>query len=322
MNRSRFLTPIPERAWRRAPLLNVWVDDLSMKQLMERLDEGIVFTLNPDHLYHLQRNPDFYDAYRQADFITSDSKYVYWGLGAIGRGIQEKVSGSDIVPTFCEYHRNDPDTRIFLLGAGPGIAQRALERINQRIGRPIVVGAHGPSMKFVNDAAEIEAVIAMINASGANTLIVGLGAPKQEIWIARYRSAMPSVRIFMGVGATIDYEADAVRRAPKWMTRNGLEWVYRITTEPRRYWRRYFRDLDYFGRLVLDGLGLYRPPAFVAGHAERIAARAAGAPAVPPASADKPADVRTTASQASAERGARGERDGQHQVAGQRESID
>ena len=115
---------------------------------------------------------------------------------------------------------------------------------------------------FVTDDAEIAAVLRLINASGATVLIVGLGAPKQEIWMDRYRSAMPGIKIMMGVGATIVYEADVVDRAPRWMTRNGLEWVYRITTEPKRYWRRYLRDLEFFWLVLLDGLGLYRAPKF------------------------------------------------------------
>jgi len=233
-----------------------------MAELMHHLDRGMVFTLNPDHLYHLQRNQEFLAAYRKADFITSDSKYVYWSLGWIGRRIQEKVSGSDIVPTFCHHHRDNPDVRVFLLGAAPGIAQRARERINAREGREVVVGAIGPSMNFVNDEAEIAEVVRQINASRATVLIVGLGAPKQEIWMDRYRAAMPDVKVLMGVGATIDYEADAVVRAPRWMTRNGLEWLYRVTTEPRRYWRRYLRDVEFFWLVLLDGLGLYRPPSF------------------------------------------------------------
>jgi len=150
--------------------------------------------------------------------------------------------------------------RVFLLGAKPGIAQQAMERINARVGSQIVVGAHSPSMNFVNDEAEIAEAIAVVNASGATCLIVGLGAPKQEIWITRHRHAMPNVKVYMGVGAAIDYEAGAVKRAPRWMTRSGLEWVYRITTEPRRYWRRYLRDMEYFWLLLLDGLGLYRSP--------------------------------------------------------------
>jgi len=117
-------------------------------------------------------------------------------------------------------------------------------------------------MRFVDDDDEIAAVLRLVNASGATVLIVGLGAPKQEIWMDRYRSAMPGIKIMMGVGATIDYEADVVNRAPRWMTRNGLEWVYRITTEPKRYWRRYLRDLEFFWLVLLDGLGLYRAPKF------------------------------------------------------------
>lgn len=250
----------PPRPWPRSRMLNVWVDNLSMGELMHTLDEGIVWTLNPDHLYHLQRNRAFYDAYRQADFITSDSKYVYWGLGWIRRPIKEKVSGSDIVPTYCAHHAKNPAVKVFLLGAAPGIAQRALERINARTDSNIVVGAHSPSMKFVNDEAEIAEVVKIINDSGATCLIVGLGAPKQEIWIVKHRHLMPKVKVYMGVGATIDYEADAVKRAPRWMTKRGLEWVYRITTEPKRYWRRYARDMEYFWLLLKDGLGMYRSP--------------------------------------------------------------
>jgi exopolysaccharide biosynthesis WecB/TagA/CpsF family protein len=250
----------PPRPWPRSRMLNVWVDNLSMSELMATLDQGIVWTLNPDHLYHLQRNRDFYDAYRQADFITSDSKYVFWGLGWIGRRIKEKVSGSDIVPAYCAYHAKNPAVKVFLLGAAPGIAQKALDTINARVASPVVIAAHSPSMRFVDDPAEIADTIGLINASGATCLIVGLGAPKQEIWIVRHRHLMPGVKVYMGVGATIDYEAGAVKRAPRWMTRSGLEWVYRITTEPRRYWRRYLRDVEYFWLLLLDGLGLYRSP--------------------------------------------------------------
>ena len=250
-------------------MLNVWVDNLSMSELMDKLDQGVVFTLNPDHLYHLQRNKAFYEAYRQADFITSDSKYVFWALGWIGRRIKEKVSGSDIVPNFCWHHRDNPDVKVFLLGAAPGIAQTALERINARCGREVVVGAHSPSMKFVSDEKEIADTIDIINRSGANVLIVGLGAPKQEIWIQKFRTAMTGVKVFMGVGATIDYEAGVVKRAPRWMTKRGLEWVYRIATEPKRYWRRYLRDMEFFLLVSLDGLGLYRSPMPATGDRDR-----------------------------------------------------
>lgn len=258
------------RWWPRSRMLNVWVDNLSMPEVLAALDEGIVWTLNPDHLYHLQRNPEFYKAYLQADYVTSDSKYVYWAFGWLGRRIKEKVSGSDLVPAFWQHHKNNPNIKIFLLGAAPGIANKAQQRINSRAGRDIVVGAHGPSMKFVSDTKEIQDVIQRINDSGANVLIVGLGAPKQELWITRHRHLMPSVKIYMGIGAVIDYEADVVKRAPPWMTRNGLEWVYRITTEPKRYWRRYLRDMEFFWLVLKDRLGLYRPPKFAKDGFDRV----------------------------------------------------
>ncbi|MGF7171111.1 exopolysaccharide biosynthesis WecB/TagA/CpsF family protein [Sphingobium xanthum] len=249
-------------SWKQSRLLNAWVDALTIPEIIERLDEGMLFTLNPDHLYHLQRNPDFAAAYADAVMVSSDSKYVFWALGAIGRNIKCKTSGSDIVPAYYMHHADNPDVKIFFLGAKPGIAQMALERVNGIVGRDIVVGAHGPSFNFVNDEAESAKVIEMINASGATCLIVGLGAPKQEVWMHRNRHLMPGVKVYMGVGAVIDYEADAVKRAPGWMNRNGLEWVYRMVTEPKRYWRRYARTMEFFWLVLFDRLGVYKAPSF------------------------------------------------------------
>lgn len=251
-----------QRRWHRSRILNAWVDSLTVEEIVEELEEGVLFTLNPDHLYWLQRNSDFAAAYRSATLVSSDSKYVYWALGFLGRAIKQKSSGSDIVPAYWRRHAANPAVSIFLLGAKPGVAHMAGERINRLAGRGIVVGTLGPSFNFVNDEKETAEAIERINASGATCLIVGLGAPKQEIWIIRNRSRMPGIKVYMGVGATIDYEAEAVRRAPPWMTRNGLEWVYRMVTEPRRYWRRYTRTLEFFWLVLLDRIGLYRPPSF------------------------------------------------------------
>jgi exopolysaccharide biosynthesis WecB/TagA/CpsF family protein len=262
MEKTRQVTRPGFGAWQRSRLMNAWVDSLTIPEIVERLDEGVLFTLNPDHMYHLQNNADFAAAYRTATLVSSDSKYVYWSLGLIGRRIKQKSSGSDIVPAYWKHHAANPDVGIFFLGARPGVAQMARERINRIVGREIVVGAHGPSFNFVNDPNETDQVIEMINASGATCLIVGLGAPKQEVWIHRNRHRLPGVKVYMGVGAVIDYEAEAVKRAPGWMNRNGLEWVYRLTTEPRRYWRRYYRTLDFFWMVLLDKFGLYKPPAY------------------------------------------------------------
>ena len=246
----------------RQRLLNVWADDPSMAQLLDHLEQhgGVVFTINPDHLYHLQRNEEFLAAYRQADVITVDSQYVRLSLRLIGRPVRHLLPGSDIVPAFCRHHANNTAVRIFLLGAMPGVAQQAQQRLNAQAGRQMVVGAHGPSMRFVQDEAECEAVLAMIEASGANVLLVGFGAPKQEVWIAKYRHRLPQVRVFMGIGATIDYEAGVVKRAPTWMRPIGLEWVYRVVTDPRRYLTRYLKNTEFVWWMVKDWMGRYRDP--------------------------------------------------------------
>jgi len=250
--------------WPRQPLLNVWADDLSMDDLLQQMvtetGAGVVFTVNPDHLYHLQYNAAFVSAYRAADIITVDSHYVRLALRLMGRPVVHRLPGSDIVPTFCARHGGNPDVRIFLLGAQPGVAQRAAQAMNAKAGRELVVGTLGPSMNFVNDPAEIDAAIDMIVASGANVLLVGLGAPKQEIWIASVRHRLPQVRVMMGVGATIDYEAGQVKRAPMLLRRLGLEWTYRVATEPRRYLMRYVRSSKFLWWMLMDRLGLYKDP--------------------------------------------------------------
>jgi len=248
--------------WREARLLNVWVDNLSVQEIVERLDEDVLFTVNVDHLCRLQRDPEFATAYANATIVSCDSKYVRGGVLALGRGPMKKACGSDIVPAYWRHHAGNPDVRIFLLGARPGVAATAQARINRLAGRDIVVGALGPSMNFVNDQEECRAAIDAINASGATCLIVGLGAPKQEVWIHRHRHLMPGVKVFMGVGATIDYEAEVVRRAPPWVRKLALEWLHRVVTDPKRYARRYLSNLEFFWLLARDGIGAYRPPAF------------------------------------------------------------
>jgi N-acetylglucosaminyldiphosphoundecaprenol N-acetyl-beta-D-mannosaminyltransferase len=246
--------------WQRSRILNAWVDGLSVEQLINLLEEGVLFTLNPEHLYHLQRNAEFANAYGQATFVSCDSNYVFAALKLLGRGIDHTASGSDLVPAYWRKHSADPDVTMFLLGAAPGVAQRARERINRLAGREIVVGALGPSFNFLDNEAETEQAIEMVDKSGATCLVVGLGAPKQEIWIHRNRAKMPHVKVFMGVGATIDYEAQAVRRAPKWMRHNGIEWIYRVITEPKRYAWRYARNTEFLWLALLDRFGIYRSP--------------------------------------------------------------
>ena len=242
-------------------LLNLDVNNLSLKELLERLDQGVVFTPNVDHLVKLQYDPDFFKVYNTADYKVCDSRILMYVARFLGRPIREKISGSDLFPAFYEYHRDNPDIKIFLLGAKEGVAAEAQRRINNKVGRKIVVGTHSPSFGFEKNLEECAHIIELISASGANVLAVGLGAPKQEKFIHQYRHQFTNIRIFLAIGATIDFEAGNVSRSPKWVSEVGLEWLYRLLSEPRRLWRRYLlEDPILLPLIIQQKLNLYRNP--------------------------------------------------------------
>ena len=116
-------------------------------------------------------------------------------------------------------------------------------------------------MGFDKDPQECQDAIDIINESPANVLVVGIGAPRQEIWIARHMDKFTNIHTFMALGATIDYEAGRLRRAPRWMSSCGMEWIFRLFQEPYRLWKRYLIYDTRFPYLILkQTLGLYRPP--------------------------------------------------------------
>jgi exopolysaccharide biosynthesis WecB/TagA/CpsF family protein len=137
------------------------------------------------------------------------------------------------------------------LGAEDGVAHQAQVKINQKVGRQMIVDVYSPPFGFEKDEQECQAIIQRIKDSGATVLAVGLGAPKQEKWIAQYREQLPTIKIFLAIGATIDFEAGYKPRSPKWMSEVGLEWLYRLLSEPRRLWKRYLVDSLPFFWLIL-----------------------------------------------------------------------
>lgn len=244
-------------------ILNVAFDNLSFQELLETLHEGVVFTPNVDHLMKLQKDPEFFKTYLTADYRVCDSQILMFAAKFLGTPLKEKISGSDLFPAFCRFHRNNDDITIFLLGGAEGIAEKAKHRINSKIGRDIVIGAHSPSFGFEKNEAECLALIDLVNQSEATVLAVGVGAPKQEKWISKYRDRFTHVKIFLAVGATIDFEAGSINRAPKWMSHLGIEWIYRIYSDPKRLWKRYLiEDLPFIGLLLQQKFGKYRPPLF------------------------------------------------------------
>lgn len=242
-------------------ILNINILSITQKKLLRQLTSGILITPNVDHLIKLQKDKEFYEVYQQADWIICDSKILYLLSKLLKHPLPEAIPGSSFFTAFYEYHKDDSNCKIFLLGAGEGIAAKAQRNINKKVGREIVVGAHSPSYGFEKKTEECEELIRIVNASGANVLLVGVGAPKQEKWIMKYRNRMPKVDIFMGLGATIDFEAGTLKRAPIIWQKIGMEWLYRCLKEPKRLFKRYFIDdmkfFYYFGQQLL---GIYKNP--------------------------------------------------------------
>lgn len=245
----------------RVRLLNTKIDNFTMDQFLVELTEGVVFTPNVDHLVRLQKDHEFFEAYQSATYLTCDSKILYYISRLLGSPFQEKISGSDLFPAFYWHHRDNEDIKIFLLGAAEGVAATAQQRINAKVGRQIIVGAYSPSYGFEKNEAECQAMIDLINQSEANVLAMGVGSPKQEKFISKYRDQFKKIKIFFAIGATIDFEAGNVSRAPHWVSEMGLEWLYRLLSEPRRLWRRYLVDgPSFFWYVLLQLLDLYVEP--------------------------------------------------------------
>lgn len=220
-------------------VLDVPVRSVDMSELLRSFDRGLLVFHNLDTINKTRSNPEFRQVCQEAELGVIDGQVLRMVITLFFARRAEKVSGSDFLPAFCVHHASDPDVSVFLLGAAPGVAEEARASLNLRAGRQIVVTAHSPSFSLLDDEVETARVVEMVNSSGADTLFVGLGAPKQELWMQRNRHRMPGVRRLVAVGATLDFEAGRVKRAPAWVSRIGLEWAFRLAVEPRRLWRRY-----------------------------------------------------------------------------------
>ncbi len=235
-------------------ILNVAIHNISKLELLENLNlhGGVVVTPNVDHLMKLRHDSELRAAYKQADYRICDSKILQYAAKFLGHPIREKISGSDFFPDFYQYNQDNKTIKIFLLGARDGVAKQAQDNINKKIGRTIIVDTYSPPFGFEHDKRECQKIVERINDSGATVVAVGLGAPKQEKWIAKYKKQLTSIKIFLAIGATIDFEAGCKPRSPKWMSDVGLEWLYRLICEPRRLWKRYLIEGVPFFWLLLQ----------------------------------------------------------------------
>ena len=242
----------------RIRLLGVEIDPLRMSEAVEQIlawtrDRSgtcrYVVTPNVDHVVLLRHHIGLKAAYKHADLILADGTPVVWAARFLKRPLPEKVPGSDLVPALFDAVPAFEPRRVFLLGAGPGVAERAAANITNRWPAVKIAGCYSPPMGFEKDAEENENILARIGQAAPDILIVGLGAPKQELWVHQNRARIQAAAALC-VGATIDFLAGEKPRAPMWMRRSGLEWLHRVWSEPRRLALRYAKGAWVFPQLV------------------------------------------------------------------------
>lgn len=209
----------------------------------------VVVTPNTDHVVQLRSGGPLRLAYAGADLIVADGMPVVVASRLLGRPLPERVTGADLVPAVFDLATAERPLKAYLFGAGPGVADRAARQVERRWPHVTVVGTACPPIGFEKDAAENARQLAAINAAAPDVLVIGLGAPKQELWAHNHRHEL-KVKVAFCVGATIDFLAGEKPRAPVWMQRAGLEWLHRLASEPRRLFRRYATDAVVFPRMV------------------------------------------------------------------------
>jgi len=241
---------------------HLWIDRLTRDEalaevsaLVETGRGGSVFTPNVHHVVMAESNAAFRAAYDRANLTLADGAPIVWASRILRPPLPAKLSGSDMVRPIAQLAAQR-GWRLYLLGGSPGAALRAAQRLTEAYGLA-VVGTDDSQVGIAADAAVDEPILDRIRRARPDIIFVGLGAPKQELWIDRMSAwLVPAVAI--GVGASIDFLSGAARRAPRWMSGAGLEWVHRLSQDPRRLWRRYLLQGPTYGQIVLRSLRLPR----------------------------------------------------------------
>lgn len=189
---------------------------------------------NVHSLVTAKDNPVFQNVINKADMATPDGYPVAWMLRRLGSPEQQRINGPDLMWELCR--RGQGKLGIYLFGSTEKTLYLLKRSFNKHFPDLDIVGTYSPPFSDITDKEESN-IINTINASGAHLIFVGLGCPKQELWMAQHKGEIKAV--MLGVGAAFDYHAGTLKRAPVWMQRAGLEWLYRLTKEPKRLWKRY-----------------------------------------------------------------------------------
>ncbi|KRT66112.1 MAG: glycosyl transferase WecB/TagA/CpsF family protein, N-acetylglucosaminyldiphosphoundecaprenol [Candidatus Dadabacteria bacterium CSP1-2] len=236
-------------------VLGVRVDAVQIPDVICQMEQWIneksfghfIAVTNTHVVTEARREPSFKQVLGSADLVVPDGMPLVW-LGRLsGYSLKRRVYGPELMETFLK--ETGPKYRHFLYGGAPGVPERLFGIFSKRFQGIRFVGVHSPPFRPLTPK-EDEEVVELINKAEPDVLWVGLGAPKQERWIYEHKERL-RVPIMVGVGAAFDFLAGVKSQAPHWMKEHGLEWLWRLMSEPRRLWRRYLIYGSLFISLVI-----------------------------------------------------------------------
>jgi exopolysaccharide biosynthesis WecB/TagA/CpsF family protein len=232
------------------PMLGVVFDPVTFAEALERIDDMVatrqphyIATANVDFLAQARRDTELRRILLDAHLVLCDGTPLVWASRLLGRPLPERVAGSDLVPELLRLAARK-NYRLFFLGATPEAGAQAMANVRTLFPN-IEITHYSPPFRPLAGMNHHE-IRKRIRAAQPDLLLVAFGCPKAEKWMAMNYQLL-GVPVIMGVGGTIDFLAGRLKRAPRWMQRAGLEWVFRLFQEPRRLFRRYAMDLWYFG---------------------------------------------------------------------------
>ena len=231
----------------RIKFLNTYIDNLTAQEAKARVDELIkepgnhyVVTPNSDIVVKMQDDPELLEICNKADLILTDGQIVVKLSKRLGTPIKERVAMTDFVWEVMDL-ADEKGYKVFLFGGKEDVLEKATAKIKSKYPKLNIVDSYSPPFGFENNPEQLRAANERIKASNADILIVFLGCPKQEKFIAKNKDKY-CVPISITMGGCVDFIAGGVSRAPQWMQDVGLEWFYRFLQEPKRMFRRYFVD--------------------------------------------------------------------------------
>jgi N-acetylglucosaminyldiphosphoundecaprenol N-acetyl-beta-D-mannosaminyltransferase len=244
------------RAPDRIGLLGITLDNLTMTEatasimaMIREQNRRQVCFVNADCVNIAFRDSEYGAVLRRASLVLGDGIGIRIAGALLNKHIRQNVNGTDLLPFLCSSLEQEGHS-IYLLGGRPGVAERAADALQQRFPRLQIAGCrHG---YFTADREE--EVIRAVRESGARVLLVALGAPKQDVWIARHSEELGTC-IALGVGGLLDFYSGRIPRAPLWMRELSLEWLFRFAQEPKRLWKRYLiGNWLFLGRVMYERL--------------------------------------------------------------------